>query len=415
MRYFKKWGILLSLMLVGCGVVCSGICALQATRPLSVVGAFRDTNLICSFVWILLAALGGRSFALLRQRGRVFAGFTVTSLLAASLGVAFLRLPSPTAATAAFLLCLLLSSHLCSLTGLAVLYGCSVALHMALLYILRDGSALATYAVAGISVSVLGWTTRADLSDWERQSRLFDQARWAASAFVKTNLRMQDRVDRIASLTQTEDRLWMSRELHDSIGYTLTAALAQVIAVGKVITAGSEDDERLVQRLKNVEDMIRETLRDMRRRVSSMRDDAAVTDNGSRRWTRLCQAFADSTGVRVQSLIPPELATVSENVSDAVYRIIQECLTNAYRHGNADTVDVSIAWEPDKSRILLRVSDNGKGAAADVNPGNGLNGMRERVGRLGGELVWQTAPGKGFSVGMEVPWIGEWTQSRSVS
>jgi signal transduction histidine kinase len=197
----------------------------------------------------------------------------------------------------------------------------------------------------------------------------------------------------------------MSRELHDSVGYSLTGALVQVMACQKVLSAGRQDTEQAIARLRGIEDTIRETLQEMRRRVTSLRQGASQADNGSRRWSRLCRAFADSTGIRVETTMPAEIGTVSEELSDAVYRIIQEALTNAYRHGNADLVDVSVAWEQDRARILLRVSDNGTGAESIVQ-GNGLRGMRERVQQLGGEFAWHSAANKGFNIGVVIPWGG---------
>ena len=92
-------------------------------------------------------------------------------------------------------------------------------------------------------------------------------------------------------------------------------------------------------------------------------------------------------------------------ISETVYRLIQESLTNAYRHGRADYVDVAMSWETDDELVLLRVSDNGRGALS-LSPGNGLTGMRERVAELGGSVVWQSSPGRGFDIGVDIPWAG---------
>jgi len=405
MKRLKKLGLAFSLVSFSCGLFCVGVLAERMMRTGLEGSPQHDARLIGLLLWASFSAASGK--AVLAQRSPRKDGTLPAAvlLLASSLGITWLGAPSPSAGFAAFLASLLLFPQLCGPVSFLALDGTCIALHAALLFALSRGGLGGLYVIAALPSCLMAWAVRADLQEWERQSALFDQARWAASVFVKTNLRMQDNVDRIAWTTQIEDRLWLSRELHDSIGYTLTAALAQVVASQKIIAAGTEEPESLIRRLHGIEEMIRDTLQDMRRRVSTLREGASLADNGTRRWTRLCRAFADSTGIRVETAIPPELATVSEEVSDGLYRIIQESLTNAYRHGNADLVDVSIGWERQKERILLRISDNGKGAS-DVTPGNGLNGMRERVNRLHGEFVWRSAPERGFNIGVVVPWRG---------
>jgi signal transduction histidine kinase len=107
----------------------------------------------------------------------------------------------------------------------------------------------------------------------------------------------------------------------------------------------------------------------------------------------------------VHTNITEDLEEIGGNISEAFYRVIQEALTNAYRHGGADYVDVSMGWERAAGLVLLRVSDNGSGTAK-VTPGNGLTGMSERIARLGGSIAWRTLPGRGFDLGIQVPWRG---------
>ena len=157
--------------------------------------------------------------------------------------------------------------------------------------------------------------------------------------------------------------------------------------------------------MAHIEEMVDDSLQDVRREVSMLRDESAVRCVGMSRWRRLCEVFAVSTGVRVSVKLTSDLEVVTEEISETIYRIIQESLTNAYRHGGADHVDVSGTWKRSDGLLLVRISDNGRGAS-EVVPGNGLSGMRERLEALNGTLAWMTRPGRGFDLGVEIPWRG---------
>jgi len=209
-----------------------------------------------------------------------------------------------------------------------------------------------------------------------------------------------------AASARTTERVRIAREVHDTVGYALTAALVQVRAARRLLESNPDN---AASRLEHIEEMISDSLQEVRAEVSSLRDASLVKRTGTSRWRRLCDGFADSTGIRVSVRMPPDLEIVSEAVSETVYRIIQESLTNAYRHGRADHVDVAMTWKRDPGRILLRISDNGRGAGI-VEPGNGLAGMRERVDSLDGSLIWQSALGRGFDIGIEIPWRGRFDE-----
>ena len=265
------------------------------------------------------------------------------------------------------------------------------------------------HPVAAVSVAVLGavivgitvWL-HFEFAEWDRQNRLFDQARWAASQYAQVNASILNRIDQGVEIARLRERERIAREVHDTVGYALTASLVQLRAARRLM---SRDPGSADSRMAHIEEMINDSLQDVRREVSNLRDESAVRCVGASRWRRLCDVFSVSTGIRVSVTLPEDLEVVSEEISEVVYRIIQESLTNAYRHGGADHVDVSAVWKRVDGLMLLRVSDNGRGATT-LQPGNGLSGMRERIEALSGTVAWQTMAGRGFDVGVEIPWKG---------
>lgn len=248
-------------------------------------------------------------------------------------------------------------------------------------------------AVVAAAIPVLG----ASFASWRRQIALFDQAKWAAERIAHDNVRLQEAINRREILSRSHERLRVAREVHDTVGHTLTAVLFQIKAAESL--ARLKPDE-LPERFEKVEAMVRSAIQEVRREVSSLRDEAERIGSWRVRTRALCESFADSTGVRINLQIDDSVDAVGADVGESIFRVVQESLTNAYRHGRATVVDVAMGVHG--RRLIVRVSDNGEGASKP-EPGNGLTGIRERVQALGGRAVWQTLPHKGFDLGIEIP------------
>jgi two-component system sensor histidine kinase UhpB len=114
--------------------------------------------------------------------------------------------------------------------------------------------------------------------------------------------------------------------------------------------------------------------------------------------------------VVIETAIAPSLDETGETSDLTIYRVVQEALTNVFRHAGATRVNVTIEplLKPSASRpgaagsALVRVQDNGSGFASDSGPGFGLTGMRERVMALGGSVTVASTDG-GVTVEAIVP------------
>jgi signal transduction histidine kinase len=91
----------------------------------------------------------------------------------------------------------------------------------------------------------------------------------------------------------------------------------------------------------------------------------------------------------------------AQPVQVAVYRIVQEALTNVVRHADAQRADVRLASAD--GGVTLAVADDGRGVNGDPSANSGLLGMRERITELGGRLRVRTAPGEGFHIEAWLP------------
>ena len=113
--------------------------------------------------------------------------------------------------------------------------------------------------------------------------------------------------------------------------------------------------------------------------------------------------YAARTGLQVELDVPDEAAQPEANVATALFRILQESLTNIARHAEADSIRISL--EEDDDAWLLAIRDNGVGFARDPGRGEGfgLIGMRERARNLGGQLSVSSLPGAGTTIAARIP------------
>jgi two-component system sensor histidine kinase UhpB len=202
---------------------------------------------------------------------------------------------------------------------------------------------------------------------------------------------------------QEEERADLARDLHDDVGPFLFAVNIDVASIARL--AEALGDEEILERGRS----IREAVSHMQKHVKSILGrlrPTGVSEIG------LAQAV-ENLGVfwrRRHPQISIEFDVGAPNVSfgdvvDAtLYRLIQESLTNAIRHGRPRTIKVSIMTQADGD-IVLQVSDDGVGLAASTErTGFGLAGMQERISALGGTLsVRNHVDGKGTSVTARVP------------
>ncbi len=229
-----------------------------------------------------------------------------------------------------------------------------------------------------------------------------DRARWSASELPQVLVKIGDSIKKAQHQGHMNERIRVAREVHDTVGYTLTALISQIEVIREMM-----EDGPLKDRVVRLEDLSRKSLQNIRKEVDNLRSEEYIPGNISweDRFRQLCDVFNECTGVRIDQNIDNGNHPFPDKIGSQVSRILQETLTNAYRHGKAGVIDVVMSYKETKKLYLIRVSDNGEGQSS-VTPGNGLTGIQERVARLGGEMKYQTAKGKGFDIGIDIPYNG---------
>jgi signal transduction histidine kinase len=215
------------------------------------------------------------------------------------------------------------------------------------------------------------------------------QERRARAELASSNAALLSTRAMVVEGSRQTERLRISRELHDSLGHHLTALTLQ-LELAQRLGAGPA-----VEPLERAKAISRESLGEVRRVVSQMQTPQAMDLVAS------VKALAGGIpSPRISVAAPEELDVGDPEASHALFRGVQEAITNAVKHAGAQHVWVELARGDQKVTAVVR--DDGRGAAS-VKAGNGLGGMRERVAQVGGAVAFETAPGKGFTVRLEVP------------
>lgn len=243
------------------------------------------------------------------------------------------------------------------------------------------------------------------------QGELEEKVNQRTAELHTANQSLSDLTARLLHL-QDEERRRIARDLHDSVGQTL-------VALGMNLSVVRNDIEGLMKMasvVKDSQELVRESVKSIRS-MSYLLHPPLLDENGlSSALPWYTQGFAERTKIRVNLELPPDLGRFSPDSEVAIFRIVQECLTNVIRHSESTTADIRITQSG--SDVCVMVEDKGKGMPPDKlleltsagTPGVGIRGMRERIRQLKGVMeINSEGIGRGTVVVARLPRISQET------
>ena len=199
-----------------------------------------------------------------------------------------------------------------------------------------------------------------------------------------------------------EQRLAISRDLHDNIGAQLSFIVSAIDTIKYYI---SGKNEQLTGRLSNIAVFAKETIQELRDTIWAMnKPGISIKDLQSRIANFMEKAKQSHNNIRISLItdknVPADYAFTGLQGLN-IFRIIQEATNNALKYAEADVIKIEISKAENNVRFLIE--DNGKGfVEKDVEAGNGLLNMRKRASELGDELLLRSEPDKGTRVSFGV-------------
>jgi two-component system, NarL family, sensor histidine kinase DevS len=197
---------------------------------------------------------------------------------------------------------------------------------------------------------------------------------------------------------QELERRRLARELHDETGQALTSILLALRSIEEAPT-----NEAMRSAVSEVRDLVRSTLQDVRQLAVELRPKALDDFGLVAALERLTETFAEQTGISVEFEPALPEGRLPAEAETALYRIVQESLTNVVKHARASKVSVVLTRKDDFVSVIVEDDGVGFEPGRARDGGLGLVGIRERVGLLGGRLRVESRPGAGTTFVAEVP------------
>jgi len=206
---------------------------------------------------------------------------------------------------------------------------------------------------------------------------------------------------RLLQSAREEERTRIAREIHDEFGQTLTALKFDLAWMEKRL---SKDQTPIFQKIESMSKIISMAIQSIKKLSTDLRpgilDDFGL--HAAIEWQ--AEEFETRTGKKCNVVLNVDDLNIGDDVSTAIFRIMQETLTNIMRHADADRVELQLREEP--GELIFMVRDDGIGLNLDeVNTPQsyGLVGIRERAHSLGGTAEITSSPGHGTTVCVRLP------------
>jgi signal transduction histidine kinase len=270
---------------------------------------------------------------------------------------------------------------------------------LASLSVRRDARVTAA-ATAGVVVAVVaGYLGGLGASDEWALPAMLTVAVAVAAQLVRER---RARLAAVADAAAAEERLRIARDLHDVLGHSLSGIAVQSSTGRLALEADRPEVARAA--LERIEEASRSSMAEVRSVLGALRDAAAPRLESVDDLVE--EARVDGSVVSLHR--DGDLRRVPAAVGQVAYRVVQEALTNARRHGGPGPVTVDVSVVLDDDRLLVDVRNDGPGRGPGdllaADPGHGITGMRERVESIGGTLEAgpPDAPGPSEAAGWRV-------------
>ena len=270
-----------------------------------------------------------------------------------------------------------------------------------------DGFMLAPRSPADLRIlSSAPWWTASKLTAVIAALLILLSAVFAWNRFLRIMIERRSRqlfkaeIERAKSCLRVDERTRLSAELHDAISQMLTGIAFQVDAAEKTLPSDTSLTANYLCVAKRTLLSCREELR---RCIWDLRSDTLDTTDFAQALRKSLAPCIGNADLSIR--FPLRRAMISDSTANALINIIRELSVNAVRHGSAG--HIWIAGEHRENSLLFSVRDDGTGFDPQNRPGPsqghfGLQGVKERVSKLGGTLTIKSEPGKGAKITVEI-------------
>lgn len=250
------------------------------------------------------------------------------------------------------------------------------------------------YGVSTAFVMGMSYLVKLQILERERLARMNAELEQAYKKLIENSAAAQ-------KLSVEQERTRLAREIHDTLAHTLTTLIVQLEACKKLASLGSE---RLSGELEKAQELSRSGFNDIKRSIKALRPQVMEEKSFFASIISIANETMENTNVQItlNNLLQQDIKLESQT-EVALFRIIQESITNSIRHGQASEIVIELKQE--HNMLQLCIIDNGIGSAS-IKKGYGMKGIQERVESINGSVVFLSSLGKGFKTTVSIPAVG---------
>lgn len=249
-----------------------------------------------------------------------------------------------------------------------------------------------SYIISIISIIILSLIVEIQDERRENIEILYEQLKLSKQQLTKKNSELNQYSKSLKDLTLLKERNRISREIHDSVGHSLSTIIIQLDAIEKVLHT---DGKRASEMILNLRSFSKSGLEDIRNVLKELKPKDYSEYEIILKIEELVNNFMELTDVEVNIIYSKEKYGVKEEISNVLYRAIQEFLLNSIKHGKASKVNLFLNFE--EQELIVSIKDNGCGTDK-IHIGMGLMSLKERVEEVNGNVSFDSEVDKGFFV-----------------
>ena len=211
----------------------------------------------------------------------------------------------------------------------------------------------------------------------------------------QVNKELQNYAAITEKIGESNERKRLAREIHDTLGHALTGIAAGIDACIAMIDINPQATKKQLEVISKV---VRQGIKDVRNSLNKLRPGALEEHSFKEAIEHMINEFSSVSDLTIELNYQIKNIDFEKTTEDILFRIIQECITNALRHGHATYVCINVYQE--QSNLYLKIQDNGIGCQ-DIQYGFGLTQMKERVAIINGEVYF--SGNDGFLTIVKIP------------
>lgn len=252
-----------------------------------------------------------------------------------------------------------------------------------------------------VAVNVIAFTAymiilmRNQMKENARIGFLNLQLQTANMRLKEMNEQLQDYAEMSEKMAETRERNRIAREIHDTLGHTMTGLSAGIDACIAMIDFSVDATK---EQLNKISQVARQGIKDIRRSVNKLRPDALEHSGLREALEKMIEETMQVSDVKIDYECQVDTLKFNQDEEDMIYRVVQESITNAIRHGEAKYIEVRL-WKENKWLNLV-IKDNGIGCE-EIHTGFGLIHIEERIKMLQGTVEYDGSDG--FKVTARIP------------